>query len=501
MIRFGQYARNVGMLVGQSLVQRVLGMVTTVILARLLGAAGFGAYSVVMATSNSAYGLVRLGVDGAIHVHTAEGFVDEAGRRRMEELLAAGCLLLLAAGGIGALACFLFAEPLASAIYGKPELAAWIRVAGVAVFLQSVSQFFYATLAGLHRFPEYSAIMVATAVTNLAAISIGALAFGLAGAVAGLVGAQALSVLWLGIVTRKAMRNEQLRLAFSNLFDRARSLIRLGLPLYISGMVGIPAAYLLQGMLVRSAGLEELGYLRAIMGIVAIVAFAPSSAAGAMISMFARARSAGDGALAFRIVQNIRIIMMFALVMTTGVSVLMPWLIPLLFGDKYLAATGAASVALVTAVLTAVNGVISNALLSSRKVVLLFATTATQALVFVVFGAFLIPEYGLIGYVTAELSGYLVSLTAVLVVVLPWLKKNGMSVTWLMGASLPFLVVAGYAIRHVAWTDQPTLAEAIVGLAGVAALVVWMYYTMLRQEERLIVMHWAGAKLFSNRSV
>lgn len=498
MIRFGQYARNVGLLVGQSFIQRLLGMATTVVLARFLGATGLGAYSVVMTTSTSAYGLVRLGVDGAIHVHTAEGFADEAGRRKMEELLAAACLLLVAAGGVGGLTCLAFANPLARAIYGEPELATWIRVAGIAVFLQAVSQFFYATLAGLHRFAEYSVVMVATAIANLGLIAGGALAFGLAGAVAGLLGAQALSVLWLGLVVRRAFRKAEVRLVFRNTVDRAASLLRLGMPVYLAGLIVIPAIYILQGMLVRNTSLEQLGYLRAITGIVAIVAFAPTSAAAAMISMFARERTDVDGALAFRIVQNVRMILMFGLVMATGLTVLLPWLLPLLFGDQYSAATGPASLALVTAVLSATYGVISNALLSARKVAMLFAATCLQTAAFVGSGAVLIPAFGLTGYVAAELVGYAACLAAALVAALPWLKENGIGLGWLAGASMPFLVLLGYAARHLSRVDDPTVLEALAGLAIVAGLAGWMYYTMLRREERPIGAHWiAGSRASS----
>lgn len=480
----GQYARNVGMLVGQSFVQRVLGMVTTIVLARTLGATNFGVYSVVTATSNSAYGLVRLGVDAAIHVHTAEGFGDAATRQRMRELLAAGFLMLVFAGGVGGLGCLVLGERLAVAIYEKPELAVWIRVTGIAVFLQCLSQFFYATLVGLHCFSEYARVMVASAVLSVAAISLGALAAGLTGAVAALIAVQAVTVGWLGIVMRAALRKENLRLAFRNTAAHTKSLLVFGFPFYVSGLISIPVVYVLQGMVVRHAGLEELGYLRAIMAFVAIVAFAPTSAAAAMISMFARTRAQEHGALAVRIVQNVRMILVFALLMAAGVMVLLPWLIPLLFGAQYMPALGAASVALVTAVLTAVSGVVSNALLSARKVVPLFAITALQAIIFLGFGSYFIPALGLTGYLTAELLGYLAALLVTLLATRPWLRANGVRLGRLIGAAPLFLILALYSVRLVALPGVPSPVEALAGFGILLLFLLWAYCAILEPGER-----------------
>lgn len=484
MTGIGQYARNIGLLVGQSFFQRVLGMVSTVVLARTLGAAGFGTYSVVMTTSNSAFGLVRLGVDAAIHVRTAEGFSTDEARSRIEQLLAAGLLLMSFAGGVGALVCVAFAGPLAAAIYDKPELTVWIRVAGVAVFLFSLWQFCYATLAGLHRFAECTLVMAVVAVMNFAAVSFGALWFGVSGAVTGLIGVQAFSVVWMAKVMLSALRREQLWFAFRNTWSNARSLLVIGSPLYIAGLVSIPVTYFLQGMIVRSGGLEELGYLRVVVALVSIVSFVPMSASAAMTSMFAQTRTREEGALAYRIAQNIRLILVFALLTATGITVLLPWLIPLLFGSAYLAAMGAASVALVTAVLASVTTVVHTALLSGRKMAVLLGAMVLQSLVHLAVGAVLIPAYGLIGYLIAELLGYLSALVLVLVGALPWLRANGVGLGWLASACLPFALMGGYAVRHVAWTDTPTIDEGMVGAAALAALLVWISYTMLRREER-----------------
>lgn len=480
----GHYAKNIAMLVGQAFAQRVLGMVSTVILARTLGATNFGTYSVVMTTSSSAFSFVRLGVDAAIHVCTAEGFATDEARRKIKELLAAGLIFLATAGTIGAIVCISLAGPLAEAIYDEPALADWIRVAGIAVFLFSLWQFCYSTLAGLHRFAECALVMVGVAVLNFAAISLGALGFGLAGAVSGLISVQAISVFWLGKVMLSALRRELLWFAFRNVFSSARSLLKLGLPIYLAGLVSIPVIYYLQGMVVRGGGLEQLGYLRVIFAIVSIVSFAPMSAAAAMTSMFAQTRTEQEGALADRIVQNVRLILVFALLLAAGITVILPWFVPFVFGSQYLSAIGPASVALLTAVLTSVATVVHTALLSARKMVFLFLMMLLQAVMFLSSGIALIPIYGLAGYLAAELLSYIAALAFVLLATLPWLRLNGVRFRWLFSASLPYLILVAYVVRRVAWADTPKVLEGLVGGVVLGMLCVWVLFALLSRAER-----------------
>src|SRR5262249_11808003 len=148
------------------------------------------------------------------------------------------------------LGCFVLADWLAAEIYGDKELALWIRVAGLAVFLQCVSQFCYATMAGLHQFTAYARIMAMTAILNGLAITSGCLLAGLHGAVAATIGMQVVTVAWLAIVTRKKLRVDAIRLVFRNTLTWGRRLLQFGFPFYMAGLLSVPATYYLQGSLV-----------------------------------------------------------------------------------------------------------------------------------------------------------------------------------------------------------------------------------------------------------
>ena len=492
MSRFSQYAKNVGLLVGQSFIQRILGMVTTMVLARVLGAASFGAYSIVSNTASSAYGLVRLGVDAAIHVHTAESSADEAARRKTEEMLAAGLLLLLLAGVAGGLGCLIMADWLAEHVYGKQELAVWIRVAAIAVFLQCISQFCYASMVGLHRFSAYTRVMIVSALLTAITITVGVLFAGLNGAVVAMIGAQFLTVAWLAWALRAELRVESLQLVLHNFFSRAGQLLKFGFPFYAVGMISIPVVYYLQGLVVRYTSLEALGYLRAITALVSIVSFVPSSASAAMVSMLARTRIEDETALADKIMGNVKMVLVFALITATVVTIVLPWLLPAIFGQEYSAATGAASLALLTAVLAAVTSVIGNALFSVKRVDFIFLTTLVQMAVFGVGGILLIPEHGLIGYLTAELVGYLTLVVVTFWCSLRWFRRNAVQVAWLAKVIILFSLLVAYSAKVIIQHGAPSMFDGLIGVAALLIVCIWGYTAILDSAERNAVLRLIG---------
>lgn len=484
MSYLGQYAKNMGVLVGQSVVRRAMGMVTTMVLARTMGVASFGTYSVVTNTATSAFGLVRFGIDAAIHVHTAEGHADEVARTRTGEILGAGFLLLLAAGLIGGLGCLVAADWLAQNAYGKPELAIWIRVAGAGAFLQCASQYWYVTMAGLHRFVTYARIMVASAAISAVATILGVVLAGLSGAVGGMISAQALTVIWLAWTARVELRAESVQLSLRGFYSRSRLLLKFGLPFYAAGLLAIPATYYLQSLVARYGGLESLGYLRALSAITALVSFAPSSASGAMISMLTKTRTEDESALAGGVMRNAKMVLLFALITAGGVTILLPWLMPVLLGQQYVAAIGAAGIALLTSVLVALNGVIGNALFSAKRVNLVFLITLIQVVVFCTLGIILIPLHGLVGYLVAELISYLTLLGVVYWGSLDWFSRYKVHMAWVARAVVPFFLLAAYSGQHLIFSQVPSVLNGLIGAGGLLLVCLWGYVTILDNAER-----------------
>jgi O-antigen/teichoic acid export membrane protein len=487
MRRARGYSWNLGLLISQSFIQRILGMAATVLLARSLGAVSFGEYSIVSNTSSTVYGLVRLGVDSALFVSVAESSDSTQSQRQLKEVCIAGSLLLVIVGIIGGAICSLFAGWIAEGVYNDERLSGLIRIAGIMVFLQCLSQFFYAILVGFKYFRQYAQVTIVMAVLNITFLLIAVYFAGLRGAIVVLFCVQGGTTLWYAILVTTVLYKKGMRFRGANVNGvilAAKNLLEVGLPFYLSGLIAIPVVYYLQGMVVSYGGVKELGYLRAVQALVSIVSFAPASVSSVMISMFASVRSTDSAALAHRIMQNIKMMLVFAVVAAGGVTILLPWLIPSLFGANYSAATGDASIALITAIFASVFGVVNNALFSMKKTPLMLLITGIQMAVVFIAGIYLIPKLLLLGYLLADLLGNSLIMVGSFFCWRSWLRMQKVEVAWVAWALLPLSVLAAYSGWQATRVATPSWEEATLALVALGLICVWMLFFVFDSSER-----------------
>lgn len=373
-----KYLQDMRSMVGLSILSRAFGMLTTIALARILGASNFGIYSIVVNTANSAYSLIRLGIDAAVHVHTAESHETNKEKEEKGILLAAGFLLLSCAGLIGGGFCLIGAPWIAETIYGDVGLAYWVRFAGVLVVIQCVSQFAYTVFAGLENFRFYSKIIVIFSGIGLIITLISSLIFDLIGAVASLLITQALIVFVLLPKCLAMLRESEIVLRIEAFGRMANKIFRTGFYFYVSGLISVPIIYYVQGILVRYCGLDSLGQLRVVVSICTIVSLVPTSISAVMISHLAKHKIEEGLKFANKIDQNIKLVWGFSLLLSTLLFFAFPLLVKLLFGESYMDATIPGALALCGVVLTCVLGVLNNLLLSIKRTGLMLVGSIAQ---------------------------------------------------------------------------------------------------------------------------
>lgn len=477
-----QYFRNMGVMIGQSTIQRLLDMFTTIVLARVLGSANLGIYSIVVNTGNSAYGLVRMGIDAAIHVHTAEHHSDAETRNAKGQMLGAGLILLSGAGIIGAMICLMLAQWIATEIYGLPEIVQWIRLAAILVFFQCLSQFCYAGLAGFHRFKEYAKVMILSSILKVLSASIASWLWGLTGALYALLIVQGFTTyfLWRQVVT--ALSLDEVILRFVHFGRSVRSLISTGLPFYGAGLLAIPVSYYLQGDLGRTIGLDALGQLRVIVSITAIISFLPTSIAAVMVSHLARESGTDYASFVEKTMANLKFVWISVLFSGVATFSIMPILIDMLFGGYYAGAAVPAAVALISAVLACVLGVVSNAALSRKRLQVTFLYSFLHAATFLAIGILVIPRMGLTGYFFAEGVGIGGALVFVWFWSRKWRQRNDATPYWILPMGT-LTLYAIFAFFSPVWLGHSS-HNWWIGLVGLIFFAVVIYHLVLDNLER-----------------
>ena len=491
------YLRGAGALTGQAIFQRLLGAASSIVLARGLGVAGFGAYSAVVYTASSAFGMVKLGVDTAIHVYAARAKGDPADNHVTGQLLGAGLSVLAAGGVVASVVIAVGANWLAEAVFGDPSLAALLRSAGLLTALQCLIQFGHSVLAGFQEFSVYARRMVVGSVVVLVLSATGMWVYGLPGALTGYGLSQFALAVSLGYAAARAMRARKISMSLARPGRAITSLMRLGLPFYGSGLVAIPVFYYLQGLLSRSAGVESLGLLRVIATLTTIVAFVPGSVAAVTTSSLTRLR-AEQGTRESKVydyaILNVKAIWYLTTVSAVVLAIFTPLLVSLVFGPAYASAIEPGMVALFATAFSTTAAAAGSLFFAMERSGIIFWQYVLQSLVLAVVGLIAIPAMGLLGYVSAELAGNAVGLAFVLSVVARvsgdgWIR-NGHA--WAFGlstfASIAAIVVVGCFELHLRVLSLAlTLALMTLGLwrFGLSDWEVSVTKDMISQFRRL----------------
>ncbi|MQA28769.1 MAG: oligosaccharide flippase family protein [Luteitalea sp.] len=269
-----------------SLAARTLALVSSVIVARLLGRTGFGELGVVQSTIGTfqVFAGFELGV-------TATKYVAEFKVRDPEKAGRIVGLSTVVAWATGAVvgAVMLGAAPvLAASTLSAPHLTGILRISAVSLLLGAVSGAQIGALSGFEAFRRIAWINLVTGIVSLPFMVAGALLAGLTGAVWGAVLTLATNV----IVGHAALRGERRlhRVPVRYLGSRRewRVLFGFSLPAVLSGLLVVPVNWVCQAILVNQpGGFDEMGLFNAANQWRMAILFLPGVLSGVVTPAFA----------------------------------------------------------------------------------------------------------------------------------------------------------------------------------------------------------------------
>jgi len=467
---------------GQGAVVRFTGLISAMLLTRFLGAVEFGTYSIFSNTGNSVYGLLRLGSDASVTMLASRVSTTESSRTEKGRVLGAGLILTMLLSVSGLVLCFFAAKPIASLVFQRPELAPWVSLAAASVFVQCFNQYLYSVIMGLQRVVQYSNAMIWNSLAGLALLVAGGIYYGLPGAALSFVIGQIISTISLALIVRRAMVEDGVAFQLDEVSKNIRLIISFGFPFYLSGLMMIPASYYAQGMLVALRGVEEAGGLRVVVAVTTLVSFIPTVTVPLVLNRLARASSESADVFSSTFSTLLRVNWAFAVIAGVLIALLVPLIIPVLFGSEYSRYSPAAILALLSSMFTSVLGVVASAVLSKGRMHLILAYTAFQAIVFTATASFLIPALGMAGYFVSEIFGYAAIMS--FLVIYNRVTRTMAVLSWHRYACIASLVYASsLALMSVAGAGYAS-ATGVVALAIIGAMI---FNKVMTEAEREMV--------------
>ena len=253
-----RFFRGVMWLGAGKVISEGLGVISWVLVARILGAEVFGELSMVRQTVGwfgvfAGFGLALTGTKHVAELRRSDP--DRTGRIiGLARMMALGC------GALMAVLVFAAAPLLAAGAINRPDLQPELRIACWLLLLNAMTGSQSGVLAGFEAFRAMTFISVIRGLIAFPLLLAGTHWFGLRGAVWALVIVAAVAWLLNHLAVRAQSREHGVRISYAGALLEGRVLVEFSLPAFVSRGVVAPAAWVARAMVAhRPGGYVELG--------------------------------------------------------------------------------------------------------------------------------------------------------------------------------------------------------------------------------------------------
>jgi len=390
-----------------TIASRVFSLVSTIVIARILGKEDFGAYGMVQSTLGM-FGLFAGFAMGSTMTKYLAEFRTKNPQRAGRILSLTKTLAVLSSGLISVI--LIFVSPwLAESTLKRPDLSPILITGTVFLFVSTLNNVQVGALAGFEAFKETARINFFQGIaTPLVAIPLVYL-YGLQGAIVALIIISILGYILCSITLKK----ECLRYGISyHHFDPAalkewEILLKFSFPATMSGLLVIPVTWITNTILINQQnGYAELGLFNAANQWSQFIIFIPQILASVMLPIFSETHGREDKMdflNAFEM--NFRFTWTVALPITIVVITFRDNL-SALFGSQYSGTASIITLLMITAFFNIINNVVGTALAGAGRMWAGAIFNFAWAIVLVIATMLLVPIYGGFGLAMAYLLAY-----------------------------------------------------------------------------------------------
>ena len=253
-----------------------LGLISSIIVARMLGKAGFGELGIIQSTiamfgTFAGFGLGMTAAKFIAQYRSTDPI--KAGR-----ILALSSLFALIISGIISLAFYYSAPWLASNTLNAPQLADILKISALILFLSSINGAQTGALSGFEAFKIVAKINLVCGLINFPLMVGGAYLKGLEGVVWGMTIAVAINWLINHYAIRKECKKSGIPYTYRGCFTEHPVLWQFALPSMVSSIFFIPVEWALNALIVNQpGGYEQMGLFNAAKQWHVIILYIPSA--------------------------------------------------------------------------------------------------------------------------------------------------------------------------------------------------------------------------------
>ena len=457
------------LIVGQ-LVSTLITALGTIIVARFLGSAKFGIISIANIPISMALLFVNNGVSQALMKFLAQ-YRHENQHQNLKTMALAGFLLNLTVSSALTVLVYALSGYLANQVFHEPELQLLIQVLSFSIFAHALVNMSYAVFVGYER-------MVLRSLTNITysilksvlaplLVLLGYGAFGAAIGntapllISGLIGL----ALVMFIVSKEEKEDSSLPLS-----EAVRTIIAFSYPLFFSSLIG-GLNQVFNFLLPLYVEPSVIGNFSAALNFTVLVSFFTAPISTALFPLFSKLEQSEDGALRMVFQNAVKYMSLVTFPITTAIIALSPQIIQALYESSYMQAPFFMKLHMLNFYFIGVGAMtVRNLLTSQKQTQTTFRMTLTQILIGLPLGVYLIPRYGVVGFIATSL----VSTKLGLFYGLWWVRRHfRFSVNWAASFKILIAAAVSYAVTtiYLGSVDLNVWVELLSG--GVLLMLVY----------------------------
>lgn len=270
----GRYARGVFWNALGTLFAQGSTFLTAVLLARLLGKEVFGELGMIQSTLLTLASISQVSTGLTATKYVAE--FRDTDKARAGRVLGLCSVLTLATGVVATVLLLISAPWLAEHMLAAPHLAVSLAISAAFVLFSVMNGYQIGALAGLESYKSISVYGALLGAAHLALCGLGAMLWGLHGALGGLSVSALLRWGVYGLVLRREIKKQGITMKRQEGFKERAILNRFALPAALSGLTAMPAIWFGNVLLVKQVeGYSEMGLYTAVNNIRALMLMMP----------------------------------------------------------------------------------------------------------------------------------------------------------------------------------------------------------------------------------
>ncbi|MDA8430346.1 MAG: oligosaccharide flippase family protein [Geobacteraceae bacterium] len=388
-----------------AVLSRSLALLSSILVARILGHTVFGEFGMVLSTVGTAGTFAGLGLGTASTKYMANLRISNP--EKAGKILALSSLVSIGTASIVSIGLISGSSLLARQVLHAPQLASPLAIAAGLVFFSVLNGVQTGALAGFEAFLVIAKTNFIAGIFSFPFTLLGVWYWGVSGAVFGMVMSMAVNWGLNNRALRIVCRETNVPYIFHGCWSERLFLWEFAIPAALSGYLTAPIMWYANFLLVnRPQGYAEMGIFSAAQQWQAAILFLPVSLAPMVLSLMANCHGDGNSSNYWRMVKvSFGINALIAGTAAVCISLLSP-VIMKAYGQSFSGGWLVLVLLAISAFIVAVTNVIGQIIASSASMWWGLCLNLLWAVEFIVLACLLVTKYGSIGLASSYLISY-----------------------------------------------------------------------------------------------